>query len=440
MDIITLLQVMIGFIIFLMVILVLIYIWLVKPKKVKKEEPTMFYTETQYEKEDKKIQNYGRFQGELTQESIFDFMEFDEIVDNMIVRKNKTQYVMVLQCNGVNYDLMSEDEKISVEEGFVQFLNTLRFPIQLYIQSRTLNLNEIIEEYRGRITAVQNDLQKLEIKLIQAKKANNRAMIEKLDFEKRRKENVLGYGVEMTEYVERLNSNQSILQQKTYVIVSFFVSELGGGLENYTKEEIDNMCFSELYTRCQNVASSLSSSQVTSRILDSEELAELLYIAYNRDESEIYNLARALDAQYDALYSTGKDVLEKKQEKLDQEINIAAIDLATDSILRADKQKHKEDLEKEKYKLERIKDAASDILGQYEEQLDPRVYELAKENISKNGEEDVKKEEPEKKAEVKKVVKKTVPAKTEKKVVSKNTTTSSNEVPKRKVVKKPKED
>ena len=40
-------------------------------------------------------------------------MEFDEVVDNMIVRKKGTQYIMILQCNGVNYDLMSEDEKIS---------------------------------------------------------------------------------------------------------------------------------------------------------------------------------------------------------------------------------------------------------------------------------------------------------------------------------------
>ena len=73
-----------------------------------------------------------------------DFMEFDEIVDNMIVRKNRNQFVMVIQCNGVNYDLMSADEKMGVEEGFVQFLNTLRFPIQLYVQSRTLNLKAII--------------------------------------------------------------------------------------------------------------------------------------------------------------------------------------------------------------------------------------------------------------------------------------------------------
>lgn len=385
MDIILVLQILIGVIVFIMFLLVLLYLYLIKPKKQKAEESTtILYSEEEIKTEEKKIEKYGRFQENLTQESIFDFMEFDEIVDNMIIRKNKTQYVMILQCNGVNYDLMSEQEKIAVEEGFVQFLNTLRFPIQLYVQSRTLNLKDIITGYKERVNTLVSDIDKINVKLAQAKKANNKALQEKLEFEKRRKSNVLGYGMEITDYVERLNSNQNILQQRTYVVVSFFINELGGNLENYTKEEISNMCFSELYTRCQNVSSALATSQVTSRILDSEELAELLYIAYNRDESEIYQLSKALDAQYDALYSTGKDVLQKKQEKLDKEINIAAIDLATDSILRADKQKQMEDLEREKNKTGKIKEMASQLLDKYEEQLNPRVFEIAKENVEKS--------------------------------------------------------
>lgn len=415
MDIILVLQIMIGIIIFVMFLLALLYLYLVKPKKQKAEEtPTMIDSETNIKTETKKIQNYGRFQGELTQESIFEFMEFDEIVDDMIVRKNKTQYVMILQCNGVNYDLMSEQEKIAVEEGFVQFLNTLRFPIQLYVQSRTLNLKDIVASYKDRVNVVKSDIEKIDLKLIQAKRANNKPLQEKLEFEKRRKQNVLAYGMDITDYVDKLNSNQNILQQRTYVIVSFFINELGGNLENYSKEEIDNMCFSELYTRCQNISSSLANSQVTSRILESEELAELLYVAYNRDESEIYRLSQALDAQYDALYSTGKDVLKKKQEKLDKEINIAAIDLATDSILKADKQKQIEDLEKERNKMDLVKEKANELLDTYEEQLNPRVYEIAKENIEKSSEEakELPKQQPKVQAKSKVGVVKKVPAKT----------------------------
>ena len=151
------------------------------------------------------------------------------------------------------------------------------------------------------------------------------------------------------------------------------------------------MCFAELYTRCQNIASALGNSQIACSILDSEELAELLYIAYNRDEAELLQLSKSLDAQYDSLYSTGKDVIQKKQEKLDQEINIAAIDMATNSILKADRKKQIEELEFAINKEEKIKQKASEILDTYENQLDPRVFKLAKEEIKSS---DNKKETP----------------------------------------------
>ena len=247
-----------------------------------------------HQDEKNKNQKYGKFTTNLTRESIFNFMEFDEIVDNMIVRKNGTQYIMILQCNGVNYDLMSEDEKIGVEEGFVQFLNTLRFPIQLYIQSRTLNLRDIIDEYKARVDNLTVEIEKLDAKIAQAKSSGNKALKEKLEFEKRRKINILEYGIDITDYVDKLSSNKNVLQQRTYVVVSYYSAEIGGGLEKYSKEEIYNMCFAELYTRCQNIASALANSQVSSTILSSEELAELLYVAYNRDESEILQIKKKI--------------------------------------------------------------------------------------------------------------------------------------------------
>lgn len=385
-NVIPLLQLGIGLLIFVMLILVLVYAYLLRPKKIEKAKENNDDALLTGEDKNKKgvEQNYGKFVGNLSRESIFEFMEFDEVVDNMIVRKNGTQYIMILQCNGVNYDLMSEDEKIAVEEGFVQFLNTLRFPIQLYIQSRTLNLRDIIEEYKARIDNLTVDIDKIDAKL--ATVGNNKALREKLEFEKRRKVNILEYGINITDYVEKMSSNRNVLQQRTYVVVSYYSAEIGGNLDRWSKEEIYNMCFSELYTRCQNIASALGTSQVSSRILDSEELSELLYIAYNRDESELLQLSKALDAQYDALYSTGKDVLQKKQEKIEQEINIAAIDMATDSILKADRLKQIEELEFNMSKNEKIRKKANELLDSYANQLDPRVFELAKNEIKKSEE------------------------------------------------------
>ncbi|MBR3613752.1 MAG: hypothetical protein IKL55_01045 [Clostridia bacterium] len=382
----------IWIIVAIMIALVCLYVYLMRPRKSKEVKVNDEMIETS-DNEKKIEQNYGKFTGNLTRESIFDFMEFDEIVDNMIVRKNATQYIMILQCNGVNYDLMSEDEKIAVEEGFVQFLNTLRFPIQLYIQSRTLNLRDIIDEYKSRVDNLTIEIDKLDAKIAQAQMSGNRALKEKLEFEKRRKINILEYGIDITDYVDKLSSNRNVLQQRTYVVVSYYSAEIGGGLDKYSKEEIYNMCFAELYTRCQNIASALGTSQISSTILDSEQLAELLYVAYNRDEAEVLQLSKALDAQYDALYTSGKDVLTKKQEKLDQEINIAAIDMATDSLLKADRQKQIEELDLAISKEEKIRQKANEILDTYQEQLDPRVYQLAKEEVKKSEDKEKKKAE-----------------------------------------------
>lgn len=398
-QMILLFEVIIGALFLLLFILIGAFVIINRKKEAKEEND--FVIEDKKVSEATDVGEFGKFQGVLSLESMNDFMEFDEIIDNMIIRKNRSQYVMVLQCSGVNYDLMSQAEKIAVEEGFVQFLNTLRFPIQLYVQSRTLNLRDIIATYKERVANITEDLRKLDAKINQVKATGNKALLEKLEFEKRRKNSVLGYGQDITEYVERLSSNKNILQQKTYVVLSYYSVELGGNVENYSKDELNSLCFSELYTRSQNIISSLGNSQVTARILDSEELAELLFIAYNRDDSELYQINKMLDAQYDSLYSTGKDVLEKRQEKLNQEINIAAIDLTTDSILKADKKKQEEEKLNEKNKSQKIRERALDILSEYEEQLDPRVYEIASDEISNSNKAKQAEEKDEKETPVK---------------------------------------
>ena len=68
---------------------------------------------------------------DIKKEDVFKFMEFDRILDDMIVQNNGQKFTMAVKCKGINYDLMSEVEQLAVEEGFITFLNTLKFPIQL---------------------------------------------------------------------------------------------------------------------------------------------------------------------------------------------------------------------------------------------------------------------------------------------------------------------
>lgn len=316
-----------------------------------------------------------------SKQSIYDFMEFDEIKDNMIIRKNRAQYVMVIKCKGVNYDLMSEEERVSVESGFVQFLNVLRFPVQLYVQTTSLNLKDIIEGYKERLQEMQRDIQKTEQEMQIARSKGNTNLYNKLGFERRRKENVLEYTADISDYIAKLSMNQNVLQQKNYVIVSYYASELGS-TQNLSNSERDSMCFSELYTRAQTLVHALGSASVVGKVLDSEELAELLYAAYNRDESEVMQLNKALDAEYDALYSTGKDVLEKRKAAIDEMIEREAIDLATESVGIAD----------EKIKNEqKIMEKAMEIVGEYKEQMDPKLYNKTMEEIQSKAQENEEK-------------------------------------------------
>ena len=124
-------------------------------------------------------------------DSIYKFMEFDKIIDSMIVRKNYKQYIMVLECKGVNYDLLSEDDKNAVELGFIELLNTLRFPIQLYIQTRTLNLAEILSEYKKRTDDMQDQINRIKYQITQARSKGDQEMYTRLQLERQRRQNIL---------------------------------------------------------------------------------------------------------------------------------------------------------------------------------------------------------------------------------------------------------
>ena len=365
MELINLLTIILLILIFITLILAGVYFIMSARSKNKKEE------EAQKPKESNNTYNG------IPKESIYSFMEFDEIKDSMIVRKNGQQYVMVIGCQGVNYDLLSEQEKIAVEEGFIQLLNTLRFPIQLYIQTRSLNLRDIVEEYKRKVDGYRREIDAIDIKIKEAREGGDEEAVRTLEFERRRKANVVEYGMDITDYVARLSSNKNVLQQRTYIVVSYYASEFGA-TSTYGKEEISNICFSELYTRCQSIIRLLASSEVGGKILDSEELAELLYVAYNRDGSETLQLSKALDAQYDSLYSTSKDVLEKKKEMLDKEIEEKAVDIVTDSLLKADKENNEIT---EEDKMAMLQEKSLELLEEYKDSIDPIIFEEAKKEI-----------------------------------------------------------
>lgn len=371
MDIIQMLNLIMVVMLVAILILAFVAVLLIYKMKRKKEPQTSQQIQVKTKEENRPLMTRD---GKAI-DSIYNFMEFDEILDNMIVRKNGKQYVMVIKCKGINYDLLSEDEKNAVEAGFLEFLNTLRFPIQLYVQTRTLNFTDILNNYHTRIDNIANQVKKLSTQIETAKKRGDNATVEKLEFERRRRANILEYGESVTSYTERLNESRNILQQKTYVIISYFTSEFGD-TSTYSKEEINDIAFSELYTRAQTLIRALTSAEVTGTVLNSEELMELLYVAYNRDESEIYTLRNALNSQYDRLYSTARDVLEEKKKRIEKHIEEEATKMATDGIIAADKK-----IREERMQAKRIKERALELVEENKDEMSTALYEESKKQI-----------------------------------------------------------
>ena len=159
MDNIQLLSTVLTVVIAIMVVLLcaLVFIYFSSKRKEEGEKQTNNTGDTQLKSRKRTFKEY-------TTDSIMNFMEFDTVVDNMIAQKNGMRYIMVVECQGVNYDLMSEMEKNSVEEGFVQFLNTIRHPVQIYTQTRTVNLNNSIQSFKDKMRETESAYEKQELK------------------------------------------------------------------------------------------------------------------------------------------------------------------------------------------------------------------------------------------------------------------------------------
>lgn len=274
-------------------------------------------------------------------ESVMDFMEFDKVEDNMIVAKNGAKYIMVVECQGINYDLMSEIEKNAVEEGFVQFLNTIRYPIQIYVQTRTINLENSLQTYKDRVKQIEDNFQRQEQRYREMR-SSGRYTREQLDsayYELTKQRNLTEYGKDIIFSTERMSLNKNVLNQKYYIIVPYYPEELGQN--DFDKQEIQNLAFSELYTRAQSVIRTLAACDVNGKILTSNELVDLLYVAYNRDEQEVFGINKALRAGYDELYSTAPDILDKKMRTLDSQIEQEAFKKANEKVIEAQSAKEK---------------------------------------------------------------------------------------------------
>lgn len=352
----SILMIVLIFMIFILMILAVAFLVIRLKSKQKQEKEKITDTNKQVVSDAKKIAK------EYTKESIFKFMDFDKIEDNMIVQKNGNRYLMVIECQGINYDLMSEAEKVSVEEGFLQFLNTLRHPIQIYVQTRTVNLNDSLDGYKKRLREIEANLEIKKNAYLKKLQSGGypKDELEKEFYEVTKQTNLYEYGKDIIASTQKMSLNKNVLNKKYYIIIPYYPEDLGNGA--FDKEEIKNLAFQELYTKSQSIIRTLTGCEVMGRIMTSNELVDLLYVAYNRDEAEVFGIDKAIRSGYEELYTTAPDVLDKQMKVLDKEIERQALDLINEKVVQVRTKKQQEIERKQARFGELIRERAEAIL------------------------------------------------------------------------------
>jgi len=201
------------------------------------------------------------------------YLDISEIREDCIVLKDGTLRAVLL-VSSINFGLKSEEEQKAVIAAYVQFLNTLEFPIQIVVQSRKLNIDPYLQALKERQKVQTNELLKAQ-------------MADYIDFVK-----------ELVELGE-------IMSKKFFVVVpynpmgdkkrSFFArlsDVMSAGMVIRLKRERFEKYREQLFRRVENVISALSSMGLNAVPLDTQSLIELFYNIYNPVESETQKLEK----------------------------------------------------------------------------------------------------------------------------------------------------
>ena len=198
-------------------------------------------------------------------------LQIAEIRDGIVII-NDGSFRSVVMVKSINFDLMSPAEREGVELGFQNFLNSLYFPIQIFVRSQKVDLGPYIEK-----------LDKIRIE------HDNMLLALLMD--------------DYINYIDQLAAQTNIMDKHFYVVVPFFPREesqkplssskgLLGGIMNMFSSSPTHLVINEndlsaakteLKNRVQSVLAGLLECGVQGLPLDTQELIELYYDSYNPD-------------------------------------------------------------------------------------------------------------------------------------------------------------
>lgn len=99
----------------------------------------------------------------ITQNASQKFVPVEDIHDDTVILKNG-QLCMVLLASSINFALKSLEEQQAILSQFQSFFNSIDFSIQIYVQSRRLDIRPYIEILKSRESIQDNDLMRVQLR------------------------------------------------------------------------------------------------------------------------------------------------------------------------------------------------------------------------------------------------------------------------------------
>ncbi len=90
-----------------------------------------------------------------------EFVPIQEVRDGVVILKDGSYRAVVL-CSSMNFALKSENEQQAIITQFQNFLNTLDFSLQIFLESRRLDIRPYLALLEGRYQEQVNDLMKIQ--------------------------------------------------------------------------------------------------------------------------------------------------------------------------------------------------------------------------------------------------------------------------------------
>jgi hypothetical protein len=198
-------------------------------------------------------------------------LQIAEIRDGIVIMSDGS-YRSVVMVKSINFDLMSQSEQEAVEFSYQGFLNSLYFPIQIFIRSQKVDLQPYIQ----KLDKIRSEHDNMLLALLME---------------------------DYISYIDQLGQQTNIMDKKFYVVIPYFPSVdvqkaltqsknfITGVVSLFDKkeqhvvinEEDLEKAKTELRNRVQAVLSGLLQSGIQGLPLDTQELIELYYDTYNPD-------------------------------------------------------------------------------------------------------------------------------------------------------------